>query len=102
MAGATHFSPIAMQIAGADQLRTTLDGMVKTFILLDHQIVNMVIDGDGAAVHWRARFKSSVTGDTLETELCDLVEVKYGRIASFLGFCDTAAGARLMGHTGPH
>lgn len=102
MAGATHFSPVAMQIAGADQLRTTLDGMVKTFILLDHQIVNMVIDGDGAAVHWRARFKSSVTGDTLETELCDLVEVKYGRIASFLGFCDTAAGARLMGHTGPH
>jgi ketosteroid isomerase-like protein len=97
MAGSPHLSPMAMRVAGADQLRTALDGMVKIFVLLDHQIVSITVDGDRAAVHWRARFKSSVTGETLETELCDLVEMKGDRIASFLEFCDTAAGTRLMG-----
>jgi ketosteroid isomerase-like protein len=98
MAGTAGLTPLAMWAEGGDHLRSALEGMVKTFVLLDHKIVSILIDGDRAAVHWRARFKSSVTGETLDTELCDLVEVKDGRIASFHEFCDTAAGARLMGH----
>jgi ketosteroid isomerase-like protein len=97
LAGTAALSPVAMRVSGADPLRAALDGLVKTFVVLDHQIVSMTIDGDRAAVHWRARIKSTVTGETIETELCDLVEMKGDRIASFLEFCDTAAGARLMG-----
>jgi len=97
VAGAAAITPMAMLVEGTGQLRTALDGMVKTFVLLDYEIVDLLIDGDRAAVHWRARIKSSVTGETLETELCDLIEVKGGRIASFREFCDTAAGTRLMG-----
>ena len=97
VAGTATITPMAMLVEGTSQLRAALDGMVKTFILQDLEIVNILVDGDRAAVHWRARIKSSVTGETLETELCDLIEVKGGRIASFREFCDTAAGARLMG-----
>ena len=97
MAGAAQASPVAMRVDGADQLRSALEGMVKTFVMLDHQVVAMLVDGDNAAVHWRSTIRSSVTGETVTTEACDLITTKDGKIVSFLEFCDTAAAAQLMG-----
>jgi ketosteroid isomerase-like protein len=56
----------------------------------------MLIDGNAAAVHWRAKFRSNINGQTVETDLFDLVELEDGRVTSFLEFCDTALAARLM------
>ena len=96
MAGALQASPIARKVVGADEYRPLLAGMIKTFELLDYTIVRMLIDGDAAAVQWHAKMRSSVTGQTVETDLFDLIEMEDGRIASFLEFCDTALAARLM------
>jgi ketosteroid isomerase-like protein len=95
MAG-SNVSPIARKVVGADEYRPLLAGMIKTFELLDFTIVRMLIDGDAAAVQWHAKMRSSVTGQTVETDLFDLIEMENGRIASFLEFCDTALAARLM------
>jgi ketosteroid isomerase-like protein len=95
MAG-SNASPVAVRVDGAEQYRPLLAGMIKTFEVLDHQIVSMLIDGSKAAVQWRARIRSTVTGETVETDLFDLVEMEDGRIRSFLEFCDTALAARLM------
>jgi ketosteroid isomerase-like protein len=97
MAGSAESSPVAMRVEGAEPLRTALQGMIKTFVIEGHEVLSILVDGDRAAIRWRATFRSSVTGDRLQSELCDLVEFKDGRIASFLEFCDTAAAARLMG-----
>jgi ketosteroid isomerase-like protein len=97
MAGSSQMSPVAMRVEGAEPFRTALEGMCKTFIVEEHQIVGIVIDGNRAAVHWRATIRSSVTGNRLQSDLCDLIEFRDGRIASFLEFCDTAAAARMMG-----
>jgi ketosteroid isomerase-like protein len=37
-----------------------------------------------------------VTGETVETDICDLIEMEGDRIKSFLEFCDTALAARMM------
>ena len=95
MAG-SNASPVAARADGADQYRPLLAGMIKTFELLDYTIVRMLIDGDTAAVQWHAKMRSSVTGQTVETDLFDLIEMEDGQIASFLEFCDTALAARLM------
>jgi ketosteroid isomerase-like protein len=95
MAG-SNASPVAVRVEGAEQYRPLLAGMMKTFEVLDHQIVSMLIDGSKAAVQWRARMRSTVTGETVETDLFDLIEMEDGRIRSFLEFCDTALAARLM------
>ena len=95
MAG-SNASPVAVRVDGAEQYRPLLAGMIKTFEVLDHQVVSMLIDGSKAAVQWRARIRSTVTGETVETDLFDLVEMEDGRIRSFLEFCDTALAARLM------
>ena len=95
MAG-SNASPIARKVVGAAEFRPLLAGMIQTFEILDYTIVSMLIDGQAAAVQWHAKMRSSVTGQTVETDLFDLIEMEDGRIASFLEFCDTALAARLM------
>jgi ketosteroid isomerase-like protein len=95
MAG-SNASPIATLVEGAEQYRPLLAGMIKTFEILDHTIMSMLIDGSKAAVQWRARMRSTVTGETVETDLFDLIEIEDGRIRSFYEFCDTALAARMM------
>jgi ketosteroid isomerase-like protein len=46
----------------------------------------MLIDGAQAAVHWRAKIYSRITGTTVLTELIDVVAVRDGRIASYTEF----------------
>jgi ketosteroid isomerase-like protein len=95
MAG-SNASPVATLVEGAEQYRPLLAGMIKTFEILEHKIVSMLIDGSKAAVQWRAKMRSSVTGETVETDLFDLIEIEDGRIRSFFEFCDTALAARMM------
>jgi ketosteroid isomerase-like protein len=95
MAG-SNASPIATLVEGAEQYRPLLAGMIKTFEILEHDILTMLIDGSKAAVQWRARMRSTVTGETVETDLFDLLEIEDGRITSFYEFCDTALAARMM------
>jgi ketosteroid isomerase-like protein len=95
MAGSSA-SPIAALVEGAEQYRLLLAGMIKTFEVLDHKIVSMLIDGSKAAVQWRAKMRSAVTGETVETDLFDLIEMEDSRIKSFFEFCDTALAARMM------
>jgi ketosteroid isomerase-like protein len=95
MAG-SNASPIATLVEGAEQYRPLFAGMIKTFEILEHKVVTLLVEGSKAAVQWRARMRSSVTGETVETDLFDLVEIENGRIVSFFEFCDTALAARLM------
>jgi ketosteroid isomerase-like protein len=97
MAG-SQASPIAASAEGAEQYRALLAGMIKTFEMLDHQIVTMLIDGSKVAVQWRARIRSAITGETVDTEALDLIEMEGNRIKSLLEFCDTALAARMMKH----
>ncbi len=84
--GTSHASPIAISATGLDQIRTWLTLLIKTFQLSDHAIVSVIIDDATAAVHWRAKIRSRVTGATVATDLVDLVQVRGGRIASYTEF----------------
>ena len=97
LAGQREASPVALRCTDRDQFRTLLAGLIKTFEFLDHEILEMIIEGNRAAVHWRSRMRSGVTGEEVVTEIVDLVTVENGKIASFVEFCDTAMAARMMG-----
>jgi ketosteroid isomerase-like protein len=87
IAGASHASPIAVKAIGVAEFRPLLTLMIKTFKLSDHKILSMIIDGPNAAVHWRAKVQSRITGATVPTELIDLVEVSNSsRIVSYTEF----------------
>jgi ketosteroid isomerase-like protein len=99
MAGARVTSPVAMTSTGQIELRKTLGELIGAFEWIDHTIISMVIDGSRAAVHGRVKMESTATGDVVETDVADFIEVKDGRIVSFTEFCDTALAARLMAST---
>ena len=96
MAGSQQTSPIAVRCTEDNAFRAMMAGLIETFEWRDHEILSMIIDGPKAAVHWRGRIRSTVTGDEVVTELVDVVAVENGRIASLTEFCDTALAARMM------
>lgn len=96
MAGAHVTSPVAMASTGQIELRKTLEDLIRAFEWIDHTIVSMVIDGPRVAVHGRVKLEATATGDVVETDIADFIEVKDGRIVSFTEFCDTALAGRLM------
>jgi len=87
VAGASNnASPLAMKAVGIGEFRPLLAIMIKSFKLSEQTILAMLIDGARAAVHWRAKIYSRITGTTVLTELVDVVEIKDGRIASYTEF----------------
>ena len=87
VAGASNnASPVAMIAVGSSQVRPLLAIMIKSFKLSEQSVLTMLVDGQQAAVHWRAKVYSRITGTTVQTELMDLVHVRDGRIASYIEF----------------
>lgn len=84
ISGSSDGRPIDISAADGGQVRAWLAVLVKTFRLSAHEILWMAIDGQRAAVHWRASIHSRITGATVATELVDLVEVRDGKICSYI------------------
>lgn len=84
ISGSSDGKPIALSARGSQEVRTWLAVLVKTFRLSGHEILSTVIDGPRAAVHWRASINSRITGASVPTELVDVVEMRDGRIASYI------------------
>jgi ketosteroid isomerase-like protein len=86
ISGASYATPIAVKASGIAEVRKWLALMVKTFQLGNQEILSMIIEDTAAAVHWRSKIRSKVTGTTVATELVDLVRVREGRIVSYIEF----------------
>jgi len=86
IAGASRGSPTVVTSVGLDQFRPLLALMIKTFKISEQSILSIIIDGEKAAVHWRATVHSRITGATVATELVDLVEVRDDLISSYIEF----------------
>lgn len=86
IAGASHSTPVSVTAVGAAEYRPLLAIMMKTFKVSDEEIVTLLIDGAKAAVHWRAKIFSRLTGTAVVTELVDMIEMRDGRIGSYIEF----------------
>jgi ketosteroid isomerase-like protein len=72
-----------------------MEQLVKTFHLRDFTLKAVLIDGNRVAAHWNARVRSTVNGHEVVTDVLDLMEVRDGKIVSFIEFCDTAMVDRM-------
>jgi ketosteroid isomerase-like protein len=86
IAGAGLVSPVSNRAVGVGELRPLLTAMIKSFKLQNQVILDLLIDSTKAAVHWRARVHSRITGTMALTEFVALVDIRDGRIASYLEF----------------
>jgi ketosteroid isomerase-like protein len=86
IAGSSDGKPIAISARGVSEVRAWLTVMVKTFRLSNQSVLSMLVEGEGAAVHWRANIHSRVTGAVVATELVDLIRVRDSCITSYSEF----------------
>jgi ketosteroid isomerase-like protein len=84
IAGASNAGVLAMTADGASELAALLSIMIKTFRLSELEILSLLIDGAKAAVHWRATVFSRISGEITPTELIDMIELRDGRVASYV------------------
>jgi ketosteroid isomerase-like protein len=90
IAGSPEVSMVATVIEGHDGVMALMQTMVDTFVLEDFAILDLVIDGNKAAVRWRATIHQGASGQTFTTELADFIEIADGKVVSFIEFLDTA------------
>ena len=86
IAGSSDGKPIAIAAIGIAEIRPWLSILVKTFRLSQYTILSLSIDAPRAAAHWRVDIHSKITGALVSTELVDLIEVRDGKIASYVEF----------------
>jgi ketosteroid isomerase-like protein len=86
ISGTSDGKPIAIAAQGVAEIRPWLAMMVKTFKLGNLEIMSMTIDGEHAAVHWRAEIHSKITGVISPTEMVDLVQIRNLQIYSYIEF----------------
>lgn len=90
IAGSPEASMLATSIEGHDGVMGLIQTIVDSFALEDFTILDLMIDGNKAAVRWRATINNVTSGDTYTTELADFIEFRDGKVAVFTEFLDTA------------
>lgn len=86
ISGSSDGKPIAISVDDRAQIRGWLAVLLKSFSLSGYKILAQVIDGNCAAVHWRAEIHSRITGVGVTTELVDVIEIRDTRIISYVEF----------------
>lgn len=95
IAGSPAASPIAGS-SGPETLRRHLAGLIGDWEWRSMEIQSLMIDGNKVAVHYRLGTRYVPTGDVINSELVDLIEISAdGKIGSYIEFVDTAATAAL-------
>jgi ketosteroid isomerase-like protein len=97
MAGSPDASPLAMTVDGHAGIMAQMQTHIDSFELGDFTILDMVIDGDKAAVRWRATIHYTTTGRSFSTQLADFISVANREVVSFVEFIDTALAVEVIG-----
>ena len=96
MAGSPGPGRIAARVEHAESIGALMKSFVDAWEWLDHEILDVVIDGSRAAVRYRTRQRFIPTNQIVETDLFDLVTFRDGKIAHMVEFCDTALATDLI------
>ncbi|HEV7879993.1 nuclear transport factor 2 family protein [Bradyrhizobium sp.] len=96
LAGSKELVPAAEAARGHQNIRAAMTGLIAVFDFIDRDIINMVIDGEHAAVHSRVKIKYVPRDRTFTTDLLDSFHFRDGKIVELLEFADTALIKELM------
>jgi uncharacterized protein (TIGR02246 family) len=96
LAGSKTHTAAAGIAQGHTALRTTLTGLTSAFEFVQRDFINIVIDGERAAVHSRVKLRFIPKDRTVTTDLLDLWKFENGKVVELVEFADTAMINDLM------
>jgi len=90
IAGSPEVSMLATLAEGHDGVMSLMQTIADSLAFEDFAMLDLVIDGNKAAVRWRATVHQVASGQTFTTELADFIVIEDGKVVSFIEFLDTA------------
>ena len=69
--------------------------LIAAFRFDDWKIVDLIVEGDLAAAHWRAKVTNNANGQFDEFEIVDKCRFKDGKIIEFLQNFDSALAMKI-------
>ncbi len=86
----TGFEAFSVPAKGADSIRSIMQAIIDTFRFEDWKEISLLIDGEHASLHWRARITNTRTGKADSFDVFDLISFHDGKISHFRQSTDTA------------
>ncbi len=83
-------------VLGKAALRPVMQSLIQNFRLGDWREVSILVDGERAALHWRADVAFATSGKTAQFDVFDYVAIGDGKIASFHQSTDSARVKALI------
>lgn len=93
--GAPDVGPACHPQSGCDAVRAHMAGLIHTFVFSKFETLDLIVEGDRAAHHWRADVTCVPTGRTESFEALDMVTFEDGKVRTMTQFTDTASVLRL-------
>jgi ketosteroid isomerase-like protein len=86
----TGLQAMSSPCCDADALRATMRALIDTFRIDDWKEISLIIDGDKASLHWKARVTNTTTGKADVFDVFDMLTFRDGKISNFQQSTDTA------------
>ncbi|PZR93964.1 MAG: nuclear transport factor 2 family protein [Stutzerimonas stutzeri] len=93
--GAAEREAICRPLEGCVAVRGQMAEFIGAFTFSNFETLDVVVEGDRAAYHWRADVTFVPTGRTETFQTLDLLSFEDGKVRSLAQFTDTAGVARL-------
>ncbi|WP_186419317.1 nuclear transport factor 2 family protein [Bosea sp. CS1GBMeth4] len=93
--GAADREAICRPQEGCVAVRGQMADLIGAFTFANFETLDVVVEGDRAAYHWRADVTFVPTGRTETFQTLDLLAFENGKVRSIAQFTDTASLARI-------
>jgi ketosteroid isomerase-like protein len=90
IAGSPGHSLLATVAEGHEGVMALLQTIVDTLELENLTILDLLVEDNKVAVRWRATVHQVTSGEIHTSELADFIEIRNGKVVSFIEFLDTA------------
>ena len=80
---------------GQAAVRQAIGSLIAAFRFEDWKLIDLIVEGDLAAVHWRAKVTCNATGRFDEFDVIDKCRLKDGKVIEFLQSYDSALAKKI-------
>ena len=94
--GSPAWGALTAPLVGHAAIMARFEAMIAGFALSDFAILNLFVDGNQAAVRWRATVRDARAKNDSTTEVAQFLEVENGKVVSLVEFLDTAYALSML------
>jgi len=89
-AGAIGLAGLGDRVEGKAAVREAIKELIDNFKFTDWTEVSFLVEGEQAALHWRANVTFVPNGRTAPFEIADVIQIRDGKIAHLFQSTDSA------------